>query len=99
MKKLIDSKRLLFLGVVLAVLIMVYFVTLYKLQIVEGARYAEESANSRVTTETVAATRGNILDRYGRLLVSSTPCYNITINRRYKFRWYIGNFIIKYISI
>ena len=80
MKKLIDSKRLLFLGVVLAVLIMVYFVTLYKLQIVEGARYAEESANSRVTTETVAATRGNMLDRYGRLLVSSTPCYNITIN-------------------
>ncbi len=80
MKKLIETRRLIAAGVALAMVLSIYFVTLYKLQIVEGAKYAEESANSRVTTETVAATRGNILDRYGRLLVSSTPCYNITIN-------------------
>jgi len=80
MKKLIAPNRLILAAVALTLLVTGYFVALYKLQIVEGARYAEESANSIPTTETVAATRGNILDRYGRTLVSSTPCYNITIN-------------------
>ena len=80
MKKLISSKRLIGSGIVLALLLILYGCVLFKLQIVDGASYNKESANSIVTNETVAASRGNILDRYGRLLVSSKTCYNIIIN-------------------
>ena len=80
MKKLISTPRLVGGAVVLALLVMFYIGVLYKLQIVEGAAYNAESANSNVIYETVAASRGNIMDRYGRLLVSSRTCYNIVIN-------------------
>jgi penicillin-binding protein 2 len=56
-------------------------IALYGLQIINGAAYFEESQNNIVTTETVTASRGNILDRYGRLLVSNRISYNIEINR------------------
>ena len=80
MKKLISTPRLVGGAVVLALLVMFYIGVLYKLQILEGAAYNAESANSNVIYETVAASRGNIMDRYGRLLVSSRTCYNIAIN-------------------
>ena len=80
MKKLISTPRLVGGAVVLALLVMFYIGVLYKLQIVEGAAYNAASANSNVIYETVAASRGNIMDRYGRLLVSSRTCYNIAIN-------------------
>lgn len=80
MKKLIPTNRLIGGAIVVVLLLILYFSVLFKLQIVEGAKYSEESANSIVTTETVAATRGNILDRYGRPLVSSRECHNIVIN-------------------
>jgi len=77
---IIKKSRLLSLAAVLLVLLTVYLVELYKLQIVEGQKYYEESKNSVVTTETVIAARGNILDRYGRLLVTNNSCYNLVIN-------------------
>ena len=80
MKKLIPTQRLIGGAVVVILLLILYFGVLFKLQIIEGAKYSEESANSIVTTETVAAVRGNILDRYGRPLVSSRECHNIVIN-------------------
>ncbi len=80
MKKLIPSGRLLGSAIVVALLLVFYFVVLFKLQIVEGAKYSAESANNIVTNETVVASRGNILDRYGRLLISSRPCHNIVLN-------------------
>ena len=80
MKKLIPQGRLVAGAVILALLLILYFVVLFKLQIIEGAKYSEESLNSIPTTETVAATRGNILDRYGRPLVTSRACHNIVLN-------------------
>ena len=71
MKKLISTGRLVGGGIMLALLLVLYFSVLFKLQVIEGAAYAAESADTNVTMETVAASRGNILDRYGRLLVSS----------------------------
>ncbi len=61
-------------------LTVVYAVNLYRLQIVKGAEYYAQSQNSIVTTNTVIAARGNILDRYGRVLVSNKTCNNIYIN-------------------
>ncbi len=80
MKKLIPTNRLIGAAVALVLLLMLYFVTLFKLQIIEGAKYSEESANNIVSEEVVAASRGNIYDRYGRSLVSSRACHNIVLN-------------------
>ena len=80
MKKLISPGRLVFLALALAAVLILYFTTLYKLQIVEGNKHYEESMNSIVTEETVIAARGSIMDRYGRLLVSNRNCNNLIIN-------------------
>lgn len=80
MKKLVSSGRLFAFGVLVAALIALCVVTLYKLQIIEGAAYYEESVNSQFSNQTVTAARGNILDRYGRVLVSNRECYNLKIS-------------------
>lgn len=80
MKKLVSSGRLFAFGVLVAALIALCVVTLYKLQIIEGAAYYEESQNKQVSNQTVTAARGNILDRYGRVLVSNRECYNLKIS-------------------
>ena len=76
----IKKDRLIILAAVFAVLLIVYLVALYKLQIIEGEKYYEESRNNMVTTSTVTAARGNILDRYGRVLVTNKSSYDLTIN-------------------
>ena len=78
--RVITKERLAVLASVLAILVVVYLIFLYKLQIVEGEKYYEESQNNVVTTNAVTAARGNILDRYGRVLVSNKTCYNLAIN-------------------
>lgn len=83
--RVISKERLLVLAGVLGVLVLIYFIFLYKLQIVEGEAYYEESRNNVVTTSSVTAQRGNILDRYGRVLVSNKTCYNLAINESEMF--------------
>lgn len=80
MKRLISPGRLLFLGLITATLVVLYVATLYKLQIVEGTRNYIESTSSIISEETVISPRGNILDRYGRLLVSNRNCNNLLID-------------------
>ena len=80
MSKMVKPVRLIILGAVFVVLMIVYFVSLYRLQIIEGAKYYAQSQNSIVTEKRVTAARGNIHDRYGRLLVSNSACNNLTID-------------------
>lgn len=68
------------MAALLVLLLIIFFVALYKLQIIEGRAYYEESQNSVATTQRVLAARGNILDRYGRVLVSNTSINNIVLN-------------------
>ena len=67
------------MGIVVLVILGVFAVTLYRLQIVEGNRNYEASINSIISHEDVIAARGNIMDRYGRLLVSNRNCNNLLI--------------------
>ena len=80
MKKLVSTGRLFAFGVLVVALIALCVATLYKLQIIEGAAYYEESQNNQASNQTVTAARGNILDRYGRVLVSNRECYNLKIS-------------------
>ena len=78
--KLIEPGRVAAMAVPFTVLMIVYLVFLYKLQIVEGEIYYNRSSELTSTERTVTAARGNILDRYGRILVSNAECYNIKID-------------------
>lgn len=80
MKRLVSSTRLAAFALVVVLLIALCAGTLYKLQIIEGAAYYEESQNSLTSYPSVTAARGNILDRYGRVLVSNRECYNLKIS-------------------
>ena len=63
-----------FVGIVL-------IIQLFNLQIVHGAEYREES-NTRLTRETaLEATRGEILDRTGTALVSSSTKFSLELNK------------------
>lgn len=80
MNRLVNPIRITALVLFTAVLLSIYGAALYKLQIIEGQEYYERSKNSNITYETVKATRGNILDRYGKTLVSSRSCNNLVID-------------------
>lgn len=57
----------------------ILIVQLFNLQIIHGAEYREQS-NMRLTREsTIQASRGNILDRKGTILVSSSEVYKIEL--------------------
>ena len=94
MRKPVSTPRLVFLGLVSGLLMVIYLISLYKLQIIEGAKYYAQSQNSIVDEKVVAAIRGNIMDRYGRLLVSSTACNNLTIDTTELFEQEDPNAII-----
>ena len=78
--KYIKTDRLVILSILLLIILCIYFIFLYKLQIIEGEAYSEKSANSLASLQTVEAARGNIMDRYGRSLVTNSQSYNIVLN-------------------
>lgn len=80
MEKLIRPVRLALMGIITAALVVVAVITLYKLQVVEGRAYYEESRNNQISTQRVNAARGSILDRYGRVLVENRVCNNLILD-------------------
>lgn len=85
MEKIIKPARLAAIFVLTALLTAVYFIALYKLQIIDGKAYYEESVNNRVSVESVPAARGSLLDRYGRVLVENRVCNNLVIDEQKLF--------------
>ena len=80
MQNLIKPVRLVILAVMFALLLTIYLAALYKVQIIDGAAYYANNELSSTREVRVPAARGNILDRYGRVLVSNRSCNNLTIN-------------------
>lgn len=66
--------------VLLAAILVAFAYVLYDLQVVQGPAFAAQSQRKIVRTETVDAARGKLLDRYGRVLVSNLPSYNVSLN-------------------
>ncbi len=57
-----------------------FMAVLYQTQIVSGASY-RSSTNTHITrSEQVDSIRGEILDRYGRMLVTNEVSYNVTLD-------------------
>ncbi|ALP92619.1 penicillin-binding transpeptidase domain-containing protein [Intestinimonas butyriciproducens] len=66
--------------VLLAAVLVGFLWVLYDLQYVHGAEYLEQSRRKIAKTETVEASRGQILDRYGRVLVGNRASYNVSLD-------------------
>ena len=72
--------RTLVVAGLLALILVVFACTLYQLQIVKGEDDRAASTVKIANVEQVEAARGEILDRYGRTLVSNRATYEITLN-------------------
>ncbi|HWP52879.1 MAG TPA: penicillin-binding protein 2 [Pyrinomonadaceae bacterium] len=63
------------------ILLGVLCLRLYKLQIIDGKRYANVAENQRIRLLPIPAPRGVIFDRNGNLLVDSRPIYSVILSR------------------
>ena len=80
MNRLVSPGRVAAMTVIMSVILIIYLYFLYDLQIIQGEEYY--SLSERITSEetVITAARGNILDRYGRVLVSNKECYNLKVD-------------------
>ena len=72
------------LGIIIAITVIFLLAIvfrLFSLQIVNGEEYAQASIKRTVKTVPLKAERGEILDRYGRVIVSSQITYNLEISQ------------------
>lgn len=79
-----ESRRLkirtgILMGLFLCV-ILIFVGELVQIQLVDGADYLNSANYTTAQTETVDSVRGEILDRYGRVLVSNTASYAVTLD-------------------
>ena len=70
------------IGVILILAILMTFLcsNLYSIQYVNGEDYANQSVARSYETQTVPASRGPILDRNGKVLVSNQISYQVTLS-------------------
>lgn len=78
--RLIKNGRVAAMAGIFALMLIIYIAFLYQLQIIDGEAYYRSSEELTSKERTVTAARGNVLDRYGRVLVSNAECYNIKID-------------------
>lgn len=78
--RLVKPGRVAGLVILILLLLTVYLVSLYKLQIIEGEANYNRSSELTNSERVVTAARGNIYDRYGRTLVSNEETYNLKID-------------------
>ena len=71
------QRRLLVLAGFLFIVLALFFAVLYKTQIVQGQEYRAQSMASNATSQTVEASRGLVVDRNGKLLVSNRLTYTL----------------------
>ena len=71
--------RVRFTLLVLFAIVLTFSMVLYNIQVVHGADYKSQSSNKISETVTVEGVRGEVLDRYGRVLVGNRKSYQVTL--------------------
>lgn len=69
--------KALFIGVTLLILLYIGWLKAYKLQVTEGQKLSDLSDNRYLRSLSYDAARGNVYDRNGILLATTTPLYSI----------------------
>ncbi len=75
--------RLVALFLILAALTGISAAGLYSLQIINGEQYRQQAERHLTSTSVVSAARGEILDRYGRPLITNESVYSIRFDYAY----------------
>ena len=74
------TRRLIALGAAMFFCALVFVVTLFDAQIVNGDDYLDKSIRTNAKTETVKASRGILTDRNGKVLVSNRAVYTLNFD-------------------
>ncbi|MBR6501964.1 MAG: hypothetical protein IKT42_00820 [Clostridia bacterium] len=76
--------KLTVLSILLALVIAVYSVRIYNVQIINADKYSSNALGSSSTrTAVLKAPRGEILDSYGRQIAANRDGYNVVFNKAY----------------
>lgn len=75
----IETWRILSLLAVVGVLVLVFLIQLFRLQIIQGPIFLAEAEVNRTETINIPTARGNIYDRNNIILAQNVPSYNIVI--------------------
>lgn len=74
-----SKKRLIFFLILLIAAFLGAMILLMEYQIVDGAEYLAKASQNNQSTQTVQAARGDITDRYGRVLVTNELQLNLQL--------------------
>ena len=74
-----DRQAIAIIAVVLVMIVVI--IRLMTMQIVEGESYRSYLTEGYSVTKTIEASRGDIVDRYGRPFATNTVCYDITFDK------------------
>jgi len=75
-----QRQYLLLMGMMLLILL-IYLLRLWHLQVLQGAKYRYQSENNRIRLEDIPSPRGIIFDRNGTPLVENRPAYHLMLIR------------------
>ncbi|HCS38640.1 MAG TPA: penicillin-binding protein 2 [Anaerolineaceae bacterium] len=69
--------------ILLGLILVVYVIRLFSLQIINGKDYLAQSEENRLTGVSVSTTRGNIYDRNGTVLAQNVASFDVVITPAY----------------
>lgn len=87
------------LAVILAIILVLYSARLINYQITNAAVYSSQAGGAYTRTSVIKATRGEILDRYGRQLAVNRNGYDIVFNSAYLDRSNLNSIIERLIAL
>ncbi len=91
--------RLAIIIVIAVIFLLAMIFRLFSLQIVNGNEYAQASIKRTVKTVPLKAPRGEILDRYGRVIVSNQITYNLEISQYKKDKKWVNDAVYNLILL
>ena len=74
------GRRVFALGALFSLALVVYLVTMFDAQIVHGAEYRARSMRANTRSETVVTSRGDLVDRNGKTLVTNRSVYTLELD-------------------
>jgi penicillin-binding protein 2 len=75
------QRQYLLLTAIVLMVLLVYLVRAWHLQVLQGSKYRYQSENNRIRLEDIPAPRGIIFDRNGTALVENRPAYHLLLVR------------------